>query len=113
MNHPLLEILAKHKHGAPVGVYSVCSANRYALQAAISQAQRDDSVVLIEATSNQVNQFGGYTGLTPDMFRDGAEVIIEGQLHEGVFVADNLMTKCASKYELDLENPEALPHEVY
>lgn len=52
-----------------------------------------------------------YTGLTPDMFLDGAEVIIEGQFHEGVFLADNLMTKCASRYEVDLTDPDASPHE--
>ena len=32
------------------------------------QAQRDDSLLLIESTSNQVNQFGGYTGQTPVQF---------------------------------------------
>lgn len=32
------------------------------------QAQRDDSLLLIESTSNQVNQFGGYTGQTPVEF---------------------------------------------
>ena len=52
-----------------------------------------------------------YTGLTPDMFRDGAEVIIEGQFHEGVFLADNLMTKCASRYEVDLMDPSASAYE--
>ena len=34
------------------------------------QALEDDSVVCIESTSNQVNQFGGYTGLTPSQFVD-------------------------------------------
>ena len=52
-----------------------------------------------------------YAGLTPDMFRDGAEVIIEGRIDEGVFLADNLMTKCASRYEVDLTYPDASPHE--
>jgi len=32
------------------------------------QAKRDESLLLIEATSNQVNQFGGYTGQTPKDF---------------------------------------------
>lgn len=52
-----------------------------------------------------------YTGLTPDMFRDGAEVIIEGQFHEGIFLADNLMTKCASRYEVDLMDPSISAYE--
>lgn len=43
-----------------------------------------------------------YTGLTPDMFKDEAEVIIEGEYTDGVFLADNLITKCASRYEVEL-----------
>ena len=46
-----------------------------------------------------------YSGLTPDMFKDDAEVIIEGQLSGEIFVANNLMTKCASRYEVDLSEP--------
>ena len=40
------------------------------VEAAIAQAAADGSYVLIEATSNQVDQFGGYTGLRPAEFRD-------------------------------------------
>ena len=40
---------------------------------------------------------------TPDMFKDGAEVVIEGRLRdegtETLFLADNLMAKCPSKFE--------------
>ena len=53
----------------PVGVYSVCSANSWVLEAAMRQALDDDSPICIESTSNQVNQFGGYTGLTPEQFK--------------------------------------------
>jgi D-tagatose-1,6-bisphosphate aldolase subunit GatZ/KbaZ len=51
-----------------VGIYSICSANRFVLEAGMLQAVRDGSLLLIEATSNQVNQFGGYTGQTPADF---------------------------------------------
>ena len=34
------------------------------------QAIADDTYLLLEATCNQVNQAGGYTGMTPGMFRD-------------------------------------------
>lgn len=51
-----------------------------------------------------------YRGLTPDMFSEGAEVIIEGQLEGEVFIADNLMTKCASRYEVDLTEPGIQAH---
>jgi D-tagatose-1,6-bisphosphate aldolase subunit GatZ/KbaZ len=67
--NPLTETIARHKGGEPVGVYSVCSAHPTVVQAAIAQAAADGSYVLIEATSNQVDQFGGYTGLRPADFR--------------------------------------------
>jgi D-tagatose-1,6-bisphosphate aldolase subunit GatZ/KbaZ len=49
-------------------VYSVCSANRFVLEAAMQEAKADESVLLIESTSNQVNQYGGYTGIRPAGF---------------------------------------------
>lgn len=68
--HPL-ELLS---HSAdceqPVGIYSVCSAHPIVLEAAVRQAVEDRTVLLVEATSNQVNQFGGYTGMRPADFRD-------------------------------------------
>ncbi len=51
-----------------MGVYSVCSANPWVIEAALCQAIEDHSMVCIESTCNQVNQFGGYTGLTPSQF---------------------------------------------
>jgi D-tagatose-1,6-bisphosphate aldolase subunit GatZ/KbaZ len=66
----LAETIRRHKAGEPVGIYSVCSAHPTVVQAAIAQAAADGSRVLIEATSNQVDQFGGYTGLRPAEFRD-------------------------------------------
>ena len=42
-----------------------------------------------------------YSGLTPDLFQESVEVIIEGEFRDGVFTADNLMTKCASRYEVE------------
>ncbi len=66
----LADTIGRHKSGVPVGVYSVCSAHPTVLQAAIAQAAADDGYVLVEATSNQVDQFGGYTGLRPAQFRE-------------------------------------------
>ena len=42
-----------------------------------------------------------YTGVVPDPFRDGREVIVDGRMQEGRFVAerDSLVTKCPSKFE--------------
>ena len=41
-----------------------------------------------------------YTGSVPDLFKTGREVVVDGKLHNGVFVAvpDTLVTKCPSKY---------------
>ncbi|TRW80431.1 D-tagatose-bisphosphate aldolase, class II, non-catalytic subunit [Mycolicibacterium sp. 018/SC-01/001] len=66
----LADTVERHKAGEPVGMYSVCSAHPTVLEAAIVQAAADGGFVLIEATSNQVDQFGGYTGMRPNDFRD-------------------------------------------
>ena len=66
--HPIIEIRNDQKKGIKRGICSVCSANAYAIEAALENGKRNDSYVLIEATANQVNQFGGYTGMTPKDF---------------------------------------------
>ncbi|PVU43890.1 tagatose-bisphosphate aldolase, partial [Staphylococcus epidermidis] len=57
-----------HKRGNLNGIYAVCSAHPLVLEAAIRYAHSHRSPLLIEATSNQVDQFGGYTGMTPADF---------------------------------------------
>jgi cytochrome c-type biogenesis protein CcmE len=44
-----------------------------------------------------------YVGAVPDPFREGREVIVEGELTRGTFVAerDSLVTKCPSKFTED------------
>jgi D-tagatose-1,6-bisphosphate aldolase subunit GatZ/KbaZ len=66
----MLELVRRHKSGLPVGIHSVCSAHPLVLEAALRLAQRTGGVALIEATSNQVNQDGGYTGMRPAAFRE-------------------------------------------
>lgn len=61
-------ILSAQKFGQPRGVTSVCSAHPFVLEAALRHGLSRNSPVLIEATCNQVNQFGGYTGMTPADF---------------------------------------------
>ncbi|MEE9258166.1 MAG: cytochrome c maturation protein CcmE [Nitrospinaceae bacterium] len=56
-----------------------------------------------------------YEGITPDMFVDGREVVVEGTLmRDGVFHANTLLTSCPSKYEAEQEagkeHPGALPN---
>jgi len=41
-----------------------------------------------------------YQGIVPDAFKAGREVVVEGNLiSSGVFEANNILTKCPSKYE--------------
>ncbi len=67
-NNTLQDIVARNLAGQGAGIYSVCSANRFVLQAAMIHAKKRGSDLLIEATCNQVNQDGGYTGMTPADF---------------------------------------------
>lgn len=62
------DIVAAQKNGEHRGITSVCSAHPLVLEAAMRHAKLNDLPVLIEATCNQVNQFGGYTGMKPDGF---------------------------------------------
>lgn len=69
LENPLLRLVRRYKRGEILGIPSICSANPYVIKATFRVAKSMDSeLVLIEATSNQVNQFGGYSGLKPDDF---------------------------------------------
>lgn len=48
-----------------------------------------------------------YTGVVPDTFTPGVEVIIEGRMGSEAFMATTLMTKCPSKYEKIREEEKA------
>ena len=77
MSDALEDVLGRHRAGHGGGITSVCSANPLVIRAACEQAVADDAAVLIEATSNQVDQFGGYTGMHPADFRDLVHAIAE------------------------------------
>ncbi len=64
----LTDTLKENRRGRAAGVYAICSANRFVLEAAMLQVRNDGNLLLIESTSNQVNQFGGYAGQTPAQF---------------------------------------------
>jgi D-tagatose-bisphosphate aldolase class II non-catalytic subunit len=69
MANPLAGLATARRNGSPYGITSICSAHPLVIQTAIRRAVRDtETTLLIEATCNQVNQFGGYTGMTPDLF---------------------------------------------
>jgi D-tagatose-1,6-bisphosphate aldolase subunit GatZ/KbaZ len=72
MNEPaaayLRKIISAQRNGRTQGIMSVCSANRFVIEAAMHQSENDGTILLVESTANQVNQFGGYTGMTPKDF---------------------------------------------
>lgn len=68
MENQLKKLVQLQGAGESVGIYSVCSANEYVIRSAIAYGKAQGIPVLIEATANQVNQFGGYTGMQPKDF---------------------------------------------
>jgi D-tagatose-1,6-bisphosphate aldolase subunit GatZ/KbaZ len=70
MQHPLQALASARRAGQRAGITSVCSAHPAVIEAALRHGLSADRPVLIEATCNQVNQDGGYTGMTPAAFRD-------------------------------------------
>ena len=68
MKHPMQEMMEKRRQGIKCGIPSYCTANELALEIAIRRAKMLNMPVLIEATANQVNQYGGYTGMLPKDF---------------------------------------------
>lgn len=66
---------ARYAAGERRGIASICSAHPLVVEAAFLEGLAADTDVLIEATCNQVNQEGGYTGMTPADFRRFVEEI--------------------------------------
>ncbi|RPH28586.1 tagatose-bisphosphate aldolase subunit KbaZ [Buttiauxella warmboldiae] len=73
----LTALVANHKQDSRCGIFAVCSAHPLVLEAAMRHAREARSPLLIEATSNQVDQHGGYTGMTPQDFRTFVEQLAD------------------------------------
>lgn len=69
MNY-LKNIVENQKKGIHTGCYSACTANKWAIEAVLEKAKELDTFAVIEATANQVNQFGGYTGMQPEDYKN-------------------------------------------
>lgn len=63
-----LNLVQRQKSGSDEGICSICSANAFVIEAAMEFGLAHRCAVLIEATANQVNQYGGYTGMQPADF---------------------------------------------
>ncbi|MCO4318838.1 D-tagatose-bisphosphate aldolase, class II, non-catalytic subunit [Phyllobacterium sp. 21LDTY02-6] len=76
MQKSYLTDIANWRSGSGVkGIPSICSAHPMVIEASMLRALKQDAYLLVEATCNQVNQDGGYTGMTPADFRAFAEKI--------------------------------------
>ena len=75
----LLLLSAARRQGHRVGITSVCSAHPEVIGAALALGRAENKAVLIEATCNQVNHEGGYTGMRPADFRRFVERIAQDE----------------------------------
>ena len=64
----LQDLVRRNRAAQAVGVYAVCSAHPDVIAAAAREAKENESVLHVESTSSQVNQFGGYTGQNSEQF---------------------------------------------
>ena len=83
----LEEVIRAQKRREVRGIASVCSAHPFVLKTAIRRAARAGDCVLVESTCNQVNQYGGYTGMTPAGFAG----YLRGLTREEGLPADRLL----------------------
>ncbi len=83
----LIDTLSLNREGARTGIYSVCSAHPAVLHASMQQALKDNSILLVESTSNQVDQYGGYTGMVPQAFA----AYVHGAADKAGFPADRIL----------------------
>jgi len=108
MNY-LDEVISAQKRGQARGIVSICSAHPAVLEATMLHTLERGAPLLVESTCNQVNQYGGYTGMKPLDFGGylhqmaarlefPGELLIQGGDHLGPEVwqsepADVAMTK--------------------
>ena len=113
MNHPIQEMMEQRRKGKKCGIPSYCTANPLLLEIILKRAKLLNTPVLIEATANQVNQYGGYTRMLPKDFYQMIEkmadeiglprnLIILGGDHLGPLTWQNLPEKEAMEKSIEL-----------
>ena len=113
MKHPIQEMMEQRRQGKKCGIPSYCTANPLVLEIILRRAKLLNTPVLIEATANQVNQYGGYTGLVPSDFYEmiikmakefdvPETLIILGGDHLGPLTWQNLPEKEAMEKSVEL-----------
>lgn len=109
--NPLIGLV--NKEHSLRGIISICSSNEIVLEAVLKRIKRTDLPIIIETTANQVNQFGGYSGLTPLHFKERVmkiaqkvnfpfERIIFGGDHLGPFVWGDKEPEIAIEYAKEM-----------
>lgn len=79
MKHPLHHMMDARKAGKAQGIHALCSAHPLVLEICLRRAKEQNVPILIEATANQVNQFGGYTGQQPIDFYERVMAMADAQ----------------------------------
>ncbi|MDF2557565.1 MAG: tagatose-bisphosphate aldolase [Bacillales bacterium] len=69
MNHPIMDMIKRYKTGKQEGIFSICTSNQTVIEAVMEKLRNSSMYLMIEATANQVDQFGGYTGMKPIDFK--------------------------------------------
>lgn len=81
------QVIDENRNGEQSGLFSVCSANEYVIRSAVRYAKKHQRPVIFEATANQVNQFGGYTGMEPVHYKDLVQRIAQEEgMDPGLFI---------------------------
>jgi cytochrome c-type biogenesis protein CcmE len=63
------------------------------------QKRTDSLDYKFQVTTREFSVPATYTGIVPDTFKDGSEVVLTGRLSAEGFHAEEVMAKCPSKYE--------------
>jgi D-tagatose 6-phosphate 4-epimerase len=77
MSDAISNLLESRRAGEIVGIPSICSAHPRVVEATLRRCKITGAPALIEATCNQVNHEGGYTGMTPLDFAAQVKAIAE------------------------------------
>jgi cytochrome c-type biogenesis protein CcmE len=92
-----------HYHGQRVRLCGSVAAENLAIDPAALTAR-------FNLLGKNTHVLVAYHGVVPEMFRPGGMVVVEGASDEqGLFHADLILTKCASKYEERVSHAESRP----
>lgn len=72
----IFNLVERNRAGESIGLPCFCTANEQVLRSALRFAARTGFPTVVEATCNQVNQFGGYTGMKPAAFARWVENLV-------------------------------------